>query len=360
MRTCLIARAGVVTLVLVVAVLAAGCGSDGEAEADPAPPDASAPTVNDEDPTDATSTTSSAAAPSTTTTELPADLADDGRQIIALDEQAALTLLSLDVWPDNVMVTLASETFAQLNDGLGIPTTEFVIAEPSFEVLAALSPDLLVSIGSPFVVDSIEAYEAVAPIVVAPLDATWQQQLTSVAAGLGAEDRAAALIEAVDAHADATAAALDAAGTGDTSVSVVTARVGAILAVNASGATGELLTQIGLDRPAAQRATGNPGIPFVPVSPETILDHDADLLLLPRAAIFDLDPFTSAPLYAELGAVADGGVHDVVADAWVLGGTGFASFWALEDMRSLLVEGAAPAGLADTADRWSAFLELIG
>lgn len=288
-----------------------------------------------------------------------ADPADDGRTIVALDETAATGLLSLGIWPDHVLTTLTQETFAAINTDLGIPTTEFMIAEPSFEVLAGLAPDLIVSIASPFVVEIVDQYEQIAPTVVIPIDVSWQEQLTFLAEGVGS-DRAPAVIDAVDAFEADTTAAIAAAGADGTTVSLLTVRIGNVIAADAEGSAGSLIAAAGLSRPEAQQVAGPNGTPFLFLSEEVIGDHDADVLLLAEGVIFDLQPLLDSPVYAGFESVQNDAVQRVVADAWLVGGTGFAAFWALSDMQAIFAEGGSGATLADTADRWAAFLELIG
>lgn len=339
---------------LAVVLLAfAGCGgSDGES----APPTSPSPSVSasadaEPQPDDATDTAT------TSTTEAPTG---DDRTIVALDETVAIALLSLGIEPDEVLTTLTSETFAAINVELGISTTEFVIAEPSFEVLAGLAPDLIVSIGSPFVTQSIEQYEQVAPTVVVPIDLSWQEQLRILAAAVDAEDRAEEVIAAVDGLQAATVDAIDGAGASGTSVSLLTVRVGNVLAADGAGSTGALLASLGLDRPETQRAAGPNGVPFIFLSEELVSQQDADVLLLAEAAVFDLEPLVTSPVYDELSAVQNGAVHRVVGDAWMVGGTGFAAFWVLDDVLALFVEGDPVATLDDAGELWDIFLDLIG
>ncbi|MEM9514189.1 MAG: ABC transporter substrate-binding protein [Actinomycetota bacterium] len=347
-----------------VVLALAACGDDDDTASStsaqsPTTVAATAPSTSEAPTTSATPTSAppdtdvpTTAAP--TTTEA---IADD-RTIVALDEQTAFALLSIGVTPAHVLTTLNSETFAALNSDLGIPTTEFVIAEPSFEVVAGLDPDLLVGIENPFLVERASEYEQIAPLVTTPLDASWEEQLQVLAVDFEATDRAASVIAAVDAFEADTAQALADQGAAGSSVSVMTVRLGNILAVNASGATGEILTAVDLTRPAAQLAEGPPGIPFVPVSPETVGEHDADLLVLGQGVNFDVAPLVDSPIYGQLGAVQNGAVADVVGDAWILGGTGFATYWVLQDLVDILVDGGAPAGFDDTSARWTSFLEL--
>ncbi|MEM7143371.1 MAG: ABC transporter substrate-binding protein, partial [Actinomycetota bacterium] len=323
------------------------------AETTPTQPDATpATTAPPESP--ATTVAPTTAAPETTAPEA------DERTIIALDEQAALHLLSLGITPTTVLTTLSSEVFAALNGQLGIDTVEFIIAEPSFELLASLSPDLLVGIANPFLVQRADEYEAIAPLAVAPLDGTWQEQLRAIAGDVDAAERADAVIAAIeDVQFGANEILGDAGATG-TSVSVMTVRLGNVLAVTSGGATGRVLTDAGLARPDAQAVEGSPGIPFVPVAEENLGDHDADLVLVASGGAFDLQPLLDSPIYAQLDAVERGDTYEVVGDAWVLGGTALATYWVLTDLVRLLVDDRPPATLDDAAEQWADFLTRIG
>ncbi|MEM9042864.1 MAG: hypothetical protein AAGD33_23510, partial [Actinomycetota bacterium] len=137
-------------------------------------------------------------------------------------------------------------------------------------------------------------------------------------------------------------------------------RLGNTLAVTAGGATGQVLADVGLTRPEPQLATGAPGVPFVPVSEENLVDHDADIVVTASGAVFDLQPLLESPVYDQLSAVQGGTSFEVVGDLWVLGGTGLATAWVLEDLRALLVDGDTPATLDYTVDRWAEFLALAG
>ncbi|MEM8708773.1 MAG: ABC transporter substrate-binding protein [Actinomycetota bacterium] len=342
-------------LAVVACLLAAGCGSDAPED------DATSGSTTVTDPTTPTTT----APPTTTVAEAEAETeteaeADARPTIVALDETVAVAMLSLGIEPDHVLTTLSSETFAVLNKQLAIPTTDFVIAEPSFELLAGLRPELIVGIASPFVTQSIDEYERLAPTVVVPIDLSWQEQLRSLAADLDAGTRAEQVIRAIDELQGATTDALADAGATGRSVSLLTVRVGNVLAADGTGSSGSLLTAVGLDRPATQREPGPNGVPFLFLSNEAVAEQNADVLLLAEATVFDLEPLLDSPVYAELPVVQAGAVHRVVGDAWMVGGTGFAAFWLLQDLEAIFVDDDPVGTLADTPARWRAFLELVG
>jgi iron complex transport system substrate-binding protein len=277
--------------------------------------------------------------------------------LVALDELTALSLVSLGITPDVVLTTLGSEAFGELAAMLGTEPTPFSVAEPSLELLATFDADVFVGLANPNITGRVGDYEAIAPTVLAPLEGSWQDQLRSFAAAFEVDDRAEQVITAVESRVDVVAARVGAERPG-WSISVLTGRVGNTIAINASGAVGTLLAELGVSRPEPQQAAGPPGIPFVPVSPEALTAHDADTLLLAVGDVFDTSSITDSPLYSGLSAVASGNVFDVVGDHWVLGGSAFATWWMLDDVEALL-DGDAPAPIGDTTTIWTDFLAAV-
>jgi iron complex transport system substrate-binding protein len=274
--------------------------------------------------------------------------------LVALDENAALNLLSLGIEPDLVLTSLESATFAVLADELGLETAEFVVAEPSFEYLATLEADRFVALANPFIVERAAEYEAIAPLVTAPLVATWQDQVGSFADAFALPETGASLIASVEGDIAATATEIAAADGGGQTVSLLSARVGTILAAAPESPSASVLAAVGLAQPAAQGGADSGGLPFIPLSGEQLADHDADHLLLGAGEVFDLTPLTSSPLYAALDAVGRGDVDEVVGEIWLVGGSAFAAWWMAEDLRSIVA--GEPAGTAtDVVARWSSF-----
>lgn len=333
------------------------CGGDADPSTDTADPTTTTtePATTTEPVTTEPATTEPATTEPATTEPEETEPADD-RRVVALDELTALSLVSIGVTPDVVLTTLDSEAFTAVSDTIDTEVVDFDVAEPSIEQLASFEADLLIGLANPNISNRVADYVAVAPTVLAPLEATWQEQLQVLAAEFDAADRADAVIAAV-AGRTTDVAALVAADAPGLSVSVMTGRVGAVLAVNASGAVGTLLGEVGVIRPEPQMAPGAPGIPFVPVAAEQLTGHDADVLLLAVGEVFDVSPITGSPLYPGLGAVTAGAVHEVVGDHWVLGGSGFASWWMLADLEALLA-GDEPATIDDTRAQWTEFLEV--
>jgi iron complex transport system substrate-binding protein len=366
-------------LVAAAALFLGACGSDDRDDAE-----ASAATTSTE--TAATPPTSSATAttvPATTPTPAATDPAPDttepapdttaaaveDRRVVALDELTALGLISIGVFPDVVLTTLGSETFPLLVGELdalaaaatpasgAIEVVPFTIAEPSLEQLAGLGAEVLVGVANPNITGRIADYEAIAPIVLTPLEATWQEQLLVLADEFGVRPRAARVIDALAERTASVADTIEATDAG-VGISVLTARVGTVIAVNASGAVGALLADVGATRPAAQEIEGAPGIPFVPVDPEQLAQHDADIVLLPTGEVFDITPITDSPLFASLSAVGAGSVYEVVGDHWVLGGSAFGTWWMLADLDSI-IGGGEPATIDGAVARWSEFLAAV-
>lgn len=282
-----------------------------------------------------------------------------GERIVALDESAALNLLTLGIEPAITLTSLSSDLFTPIAEALGLETADYSVAAPSMEYLATLQPDRIVALANPFVTSRLADYEAIAPTTVIPVDGAWPEQVGALGAELGREEAAAEIVATVEADLAAVAADLDAAGRAGTSVSVITARGEMVIAATGAGPAGQVLSALGLTRPAAQDAGGE-GLPFVPVSLETLADHDADVLALATGSLFDPAPIRESALYPTLSAVTAGSAYEVVAEPWIVGGSAFAAWWVGRDVAQVLLDGAAPATPADAAARWGEFTTTPG
>ncbi len=279
-------------------------------------------------------------------------------RIVALDETAALNLLTLGIEPTIVLTSLSSDMFVPIADALDLATEPFMIAEPSMEFLAGLEPDRIVALGNPFVTGRLGEYEAIAPVTVVPVDGTWEEQVTALAADFDVEDRARDVIAAVDTSIEELADAVTDDDIG-ASISVVTARGDMTIAATGNSPAGDVLTAAGFTRPAPQAASGT-GLPFTPLTLETLGDHDADVLMLPSGSLFATEAITSSPLYPRLGAVTSGRVYEVAAEPWVVGGSAFAAWWIASDLARVFLDGEVPAAPTDAALRWQEFIALTG
>lgn len=352
-------------------VVLGGCGSNGdvstanptdasgssvsvapsEALSDPAP----APT-NDLSAADTTSHTDESASATTEPTE-PTEHPVSTERIVALDETAALNLLTLGIEPTVVLTSLSSDLFLPIADELGLTIEPFLIAEPSMEFLAGLAPDRIVALGNPFVVGRLGEYQAIAPVTVVPVDGTWQEQVSALAADFDLADRADGLIADVEAAIDELADALASDDDAGASISVMTVRGDMTIAATGNSPAGSVLTTLGFTRPAPQAQSGT-GLPFTPLTLETLGEHDADVVVLPSGSLFSTDVITSSPLFPTLGAVARDRVYEVAAEPWIVGGSAFAAWWIADDLGQMFLDHELPAAAADAAERWQEFTAL--
>lgn len=278
-------------------------------------------------------------------------------RIVALDETAALSLLTLGIEPTIVLTTLSSEMFVPIAESLALETAPFSVAEPALEYLASLDADRIVAMGNPFVLGRLRDFEAIAPVTLIAVDGTWQDQLSKLADSFGVADRAVHLIGRVEEGLDELTAALAADGAAGSSVSVLTAQGDMVIATTGNSPSGSVLSALGFTRPAAQ-AEGSKGLPYVPLTLETLDAHDADALILPSGSLFSSAPITSSPLYPTLGAVKHGHVVEVAAEPWIVGGSAFATWWIAADLEAVFVADTTPATAADSAARWNQFTAL--
>lgn len=272
-------------------VVLGGCGSNGDAStgnptdasgssasvapsealSDPAP----APT-NDLSAADTTSHTDESASATTEPTE-PTEHPVSTERIVALDETAALNLLTLGIEPTVVLTSLSSDLFVPIAD--------------------------------------VEA--------------------------------------AIDELADALASDDDAGA----SISVMTVRGDMTIAATGNSPAGSVLTTLGFTRPAPQAQSGT-GLPFTPLTLETLGEHDADVVVLPSGSLFSTDVITSSPLFPTLGAVARDRVYEVAAEPWIVGGSAFAAWWIADDLGQMFLDHELPAAASDAAERWQEFTAL--
>lgn len=287
------------------------------------------------------------------TTEIPAGV----ERVVVLDQAAALDALALGVEPAVAFAGFGSqppldEIIATYPD---VEVEPYAVLAPSVEAVAAAAPDLILASGHPSTIATYDAYRSIAPTVVIPYDADWRDQLDVAAAALGREARGAEVAAVIEHAVAALRDAVAADGLAGTTVSVLAARGGTPYAFPTSGLAGQLLADIGVDRPAAQQVPATGPVPFIPFSVEALADHDADVLILLDSAATDTDEvIVAAPLYPTLGAVTAGRAYAVDGDMW-LGASPFSALWMAQDLTSILVDHRAPDHLGGAVERWQAF-----
>lgn len=289
------------------------------------------------------------------TTEIPANV----DRVVVLDQAAALDALVLGVEPAVAFAGFGAQPpLDEIIAGHPDVTVEpYAVLDPDVEAVAAARPDLILASGHATTIATYDSYPALAPTVVVPYDADWQSQLDVVATALGRDQRGsevADVIEGAVAQLHDDLAEQDLAGT---TISVLGSRGGTPYAFPTSGLPGHLLDDIGTARPAAQQHPADDPASLIMFSPETLADHDADVLILLDSAAADTEQvIIESPLFPTLGAVRAGHDDTVNADMW-LGASPFSAFWITQDLTSILIDGRAPDQLGTPLDRWRAITD---
>ncbi len=276
----------------------------------------------------------------------------DDQVVVALDDFAALHALTLGVEPDLVLEVFEYETTSAVFDELGLQTQPYG-SELDLETVAGAAPDVILGVSIPTTASAESRLDAIAPTTVVDYAAGWDEQLAAVAGALGREDRAEEVRRGLeDATAD-LAADLGAAGLAGSVTSAV-ADNGGFFSPPAATAVGSVLAAAGLARPPAQEQAGDPASPFVLFTAETLPDHDGDTLFLLSGGPYATDALTGSPLWAGLGAVQAGAVHEVSGEVW-LSASAFSVDWVLDDLRAVLLDGAEAAAPTEAPARFAEF-----
>ncbi len=284
------------------------------------------------------------------TPQAPARGGDDGRVVLALDDFAALNALSLGIQPDLVLEVFDYATTSAVFDDAGLATQPYGTGLDLEQVIAA-APDVILGVSIPTTVEVQADLERIAPTTVLDYTATWQEQLDATATALGVPERAAALRQRLDDGVAELSRDLDAAGQAGATVSVLGFLDGAFSPPVATPA-GAVLSDAGLDRPAAQQQSGSPSSPFVTIAEETLPDHAAGVVYLLTGGQYPAASLTDSPLWPQVGT---GDTFEVSAETW-LGSSAFSVDWITRDVRATLLDGTSPAGDADAPARFREFL----
>lgn len=281
------------------------------------------------------------------------DDAADERRVVTLDEFAGLAALTIGVTPVHVDAVFGYSTAAAVFDHLGVDTGTAGTDGVDLESVAALRPTDIIGVSIPTTAAAEPDLDEIAPTTVIEYTSTWQEQLTATGAALDEADAAAEVIADVEQAIAELKGDLQAAGKAGTTVSIIGANSGELFALSRTGAVGSLLTQLGLGRPPAQDVDTEPTNPFVPMSPEELGDHDADVVVVLSGGAYPLDEVTGSPLWDTLGAVQNDAVAPVAAEPW-FSPNAYGVNWILDDLRAILLGDGAVGTNADAVARWTA------
>lgn len=299
------------------------------------------------------SSTGPSSAPSTAT-NMPASA------VVALDEFAGLSTLSLGIAPARVFLTFGYSSAKAVFDSAGVPTTPAAPDGVNLEAVAALKPEVIIGVSLPTTVAVEDKLNVIAPTTVIEYTASWQKQTRVTGAAVGRSEAADALIGRLDGSVAALTSDLSRSDAAGQTVSVIGVWGGSdMFALSRTGLVGSILDQVGLKRPAVQDVVTEPTSPFITMSFEQLEKHDADLIFLLSGGAYQSDTLTSSALWSTLGAVKANRVFNVVAELW-LSSNAFSVDWIVRDVRAALLNDGTVAAGADVVSRWQGFVSAQG
>jgi ABC-type Fe3+-hydroxamate transport system substrate-binding protein len=283
----------------------------------------------------------------------------DPQRVVALDEPAALNLLAIGITPDKVFQGWKTVVPAALLAGLGIEVLTTADYLPELEEVAALEPDLIVISTSPVRVGELPDYASIAPTLRAVFNAPPAELAQTWGGYFGKPERAEAIEEGFAELAAQIAdeqpapalslSALESYGPSDSPMHM-----------GATSSLHDVIDDASFDRPELQNSASDGGRygGWVPFSPETLPDHDADIIAIKSSTQYAPEGITELPLFPSLGAAQSGQVVEVDGDFWS-GGSLFYAYWVLADLHDFLHDDYEPGGAADAGERWEAFTTMI-
>ncbi|MFD9721378.1 ABC transporter substrate-binding protein [Streptomyces sp. NPDC059076] len=273
------------------------------------------------------------------------------KSVVALDEVAGLTLVSLGIKPKIVYKASAQPRGQEILKAEGVELRDVTVGTvPSIEKLAADAPDLLVGTGAagPTGV-GYQKLTKLAPTVVLPIEGTWRDIVTKTAGYFGQEEIGKRQIAATEALLKKPADANKAAK-GDETLSLLGNSFGQNdFTMPPHVPISTLIKEAGFTRPAFQQREVK-GY-SVPLSSEFLPEQDAKLIVIPKGAYYDPAALQKKPTFAKL----KGKVVIPDADIWY-GMSGFAFYASAYDLNNLASGQGELTSQANVQKVWQTYL----
>lgn len=177
-------------------------------------------------------------------------------------------LITLDVVPATIATFFEDPLLAPILE----PRTDLV-EFGTIESVAATRPSIILGVAHPNHMEVVEDYAGIAPTVLPDFTSTWQDQTRLIAQVVGREDRADAVIGAVEARIEALAAELEAEGLAGERATIIQDFGGSYFAYGPTTISGAMLEGLGFTRSEAQSGSENFG--FIPLAQELVPDETA-------------------------------------------------------------------------------------
>jgi len=264
----------------------------------------------------------------------------DPERIIVLTNEATDMALALGITPVGAVRSWSGEPYYDYiaDDMADVPVVGDEM-QPSLERIAALKPDLI--IGSQVRQEQIYGQlSAIAPTIFSDtIGETWQENLRLYGQALNREANAEKLLAAWDAR---VADLQEKFGDRDIQVSLVRFLPNAARIYLRDSFPGQILEEVGLDRPPSQ---DQPGF-AQEVSLEQIPQMNGDVLFYftytgegdNQAPETITTPWTSHPLWMQLDVVQSGKVYPVSDVVWTMAGGVQAAHLLLDDLEKVIGE----------------------
>lgn len=278
----------------------------------------------------------------------PPDPSDPG-VVVALDDFAAINVLALGVTPDIAFDTFGYTTSAALLAEAGITAKPYG-QSLDIEAVAAADPDVIVGTSLPTTVEQKTRLERLGTTVILEYTADWQTALRETAAALGLEDRAERISRLVQDRSADLKRDLAAAGEAGQPISIIAGSADGAFSPPAKTNLGALITSLGLERPAPQKAAVAADAPFVNIAEENLTANDGSALFLMKGKTYPVQGITSSPLYPKLEAVRTKRAFQVSGEMW-FGSNPVSALWVVDDVRRTLLEGESPLTEAEAGSR---------
>ncbi|WP_159573743.1 ABC transporter substrate-binding protein [Curtobacterium sp. 18060] len=285
------------------------------------------------------------------------------KRIIAVDENAALNLLSIGITPTVAFDSWNTTVPANVIKAAGVQVEHVggSTAFPSLEKVAAEKPDLIVATQSEGQGIKLPKYGQVAPTVHALYTASWQDVVSAYGEYF---DRKAQADKVMDALEQDTADIKASQPSPPMSVSVLMsyAQQNLILSMDSSNTISTLIADAGFTRPESAAAKVDASQSYggwSQLSPENLAEHDADVVAITSGTNYDPKTITDLAVFPTLAASKAGKTPTVDGDFWS-GGYGFSTYWVLQDLKGFLAGDDTAGDASDARARWKAFEKEIG
>ncbi|MFI2209081.1 ABC transporter substrate-binding protein [Streptomyces sp. NPDC020141] len=273
------------------------------------------------------------------------------KSVVALDEVAGLTLVSLGIKPKVVYKASAQPRAQEILEAEGVEVRDVTVGTlPSMEKLTVDGPDLMVGTGAagPAGVGH-KKLTKLAPTVVLPIEGTWREIVADTAGYFGKEEIGKRQIAATEALLKKPAEA-NKAEKGDQTLSLLGNSFGQNdFTMPPHVPISTLVSEAGFTRPAFQQRKVK-GY-SVPLSSEYLSEQDAELIVIPKGAYYDPAALQKKPTFKEL----KGKVVIPDADIWY-GMSGFAFYASAHDLNTLASGQGELASKTTVQKVWKTYL----